>query len=307
MCLTVFYILWSSIEKRYKLNNGVGGWGALTSSGQHTECVQSCKQLRINSSISKLNNSIVRSNDENNYNSPIYEKRKVHQFIVDCSKSTTGLFFGIFVVLLTIISLITYFIYRAGVNPKISIKISKITEVTLLCLSLAILISIYITFKRAKFGYRAVFKMDYNETLIIVGLCGIYLFCFYSIIAIVGQGVEFIHPLALSIQILAILEATFHSYVIVNALKMYSKDTQTKLNKPGRSLVTLLILVDVSMWLSETFSVKKYDMNGTQLEYYDIIFWSIVSSISSPLAIFFRFHSSVCLSDIWKTLYEGGY
>jgi hypothetical protein len=85
---------------------------------------------------------------------------------------------------------------------------------------------------------------------------------------------------------------------------MHTKDKEIKQSKPGRSLITVLILVNVSLWLSETFSVKKYDMNTIQLEYYDIIFWSIVSSITSPLGIFFRFHASVCLSDIWKDLYE---
>ncbi len=129
------------------------------------------------------------------------------------------------------------------------------------------------------------------------------MFDVYSIVAILGSGVSS-RKLSLCIQIMSLVEATFQSYLIVNALKMYTKDLAVKRNKPGRSLLALLLLVDVSLWLLETFSVKKYDMNQTQLDYYDIVFWSIVSSISSPLAIFFRFHASVCLSDIWKTLYD---
>ncbi len=103
----------------------------------------------------------------------MYEKRKVHQFIIDCSKSTTGLFFGIFVLLLTIISLITYFIYK-DTNMATAIRISELTQAILLFVSFIIAISIFITFKRVKFSYKLVYKIDYNETLCLVGLGGIY-------------------------------------------------------------------------------------------------------------------------------------
>ena len=147
--------------------------------------------------------------------------------------------------------------------------------------------------------------MGYNEALIILGLTGIYLFGFYSIVAIFDKGfdtnVEF---WLFNIQVVSIIESTFQSVLIIDGLKMYTKTKDVKKNKPGRSLIAVLILIDVSLWLSETFSIKKYEMNTIQLEYYNIVFWSVASSISSPLAIFFRFHASVCLSDIWKTLYE---
>ena len=234
----------------------------------------------------------------------LYEKRHVNQFIIDCGKATTGLFFGIFVILITIISLIAYFIYKNS-SPRIAVKISETTELLLVCTSFLICICIFAKFKSVKFGYKLTFEMDYDETLIVLGLAGIYLFGFYSIIAILAKGFESsIEILSFSIQVASIVESTFQSIIIIDGLKMFTNSKVIKKYKPGRSLITLLLLIDVSLWLSETFSVKKYDMNTIQLDYYGIVFWSIVSSISSPLAIFFRFHASVCLSDIWKTLYE---
>jgi hypothetical protein len=238
-------------------------------------------------------------------NSLITEKRKVNQFIIDCGKSTTGLFFGIFVLLLTIISLITYFIYKDA-NQIVAVQISEVTELLLVTLSFIISIVIYIKLRHVNFNQKLTFETDYNETLVVVGLAGIFLFGFYSIIAILENGLHTsVEILSFSIQLMSIIEATFQSILIIDGLKMYTKSKLVKKYKPARSLITLLILIDVSLWLSETFSVKKYDMNTIQLDYYDIVFWSIVSSISSPLAIFFRFHASVCLSDMWKTLYEG--
>lgn len=147
--------------------------------------------------------------------------------------------------------------------------------------------------------------MSLDAILIVFGLFGVYMYCFYSIIAITDyQSETEIDSLFLPIHILSIVEGTIQSGFIINALKLYTPDKLTRKQKPCRSLITILIFLDLCLWSLDTLNVKKYDMSSTQLGYYNIVFWSIASSISSPLAIFFRFHSSVCLTDVWKTLYE---
>ncbi len=183
--------------------------------------------------------------------------------------------------------------------------VSDTTELMLITLSFVVVVTLFFKLKRHKFSYEDNSKMDYNEALLIVGLGAIHLFGFYTIMAVLNNGLESkIEYLLLAIQIATILESTFQSILIIDCLKMFSKDIYLKRTKPGRSLLTVLILIDVSLWLYETFSAKKYDMNTIQLGYYDIIFWSIISSITTPIGIFFRFHASVCLSEIWKNLYE---
>ena len=159
--------------------------------------------------------------------------------------------------------------------------------------------------KYHKFNYKTKFEFKYDSFLVIIGLASIYLFGFYTIIAILSNGVSsYFDVLSLSIQITTIFESTFQTILIIKAQNMCTKIDRIKKIKPARSLITLLILVDVSLWLSETFSVKRYDMYDIQIAYYDIVFWSLVTTISCPLSIFFRFFSSFCLSNIWKTLYE---
>lgn len=313
MCMTVFYILWGSIEQRYSSYKSIGSWGhsgSISAGIGENRRKSLCPIFETDPTVSEggsfLINNMGASKNEKAIRMAnlLHERRHVNKFTIDCGKSTTGLFFGIFVLLLTIISLITYFIYKNS-NSITAIKISEITELFLIIISTITVVTLYIKFKLHDFNYKPGFSMDYNETLIIVGLAGIYLFGFYSIIAIINEGLESeIEVVALILQIVSIFESTLQSILIIDCMKMYTKDKDIKKFKPGRSLLTLLILVDVSLWLSETFSVKKYEMNTIQLDYYDIVFWSIVSSISSPLGIFFRFHASVCLSDVWKTLYE---
>lgn len=40
--------------------------------------------------------------------------------------------------------------------------------------------------------------------------------------------------------------------------------------------------------------------------YYGYTVWSILNHLSLPLIMFYRFHASVCLVDIWRHSYEPG-
>ena len=131
------------------------------------------------------------------------------------------------------------------------------------------------------------------------------MFSLYSIIAIAEHQEESeIDSIFLPSHILLIVESTIQSGFLINAMKMYSPDKQMRKTKPGRSLITMLVFLNLCLWGLDTFNAKKYDMSHTQLDYYNVVFWSMVSSISTPLSIFFRFHSSVCFSEIWSSLYE---
>ena len=273
----------------------------------YVDCENSNKQMKGSRLYSKRKSSsidMLRLNRLKSSSSIFQAKRYAHQFTIDCGKSTTGLFFGIAVVLITITSFIVYFIYRER-DSIFAMTLSDTTELFLIVLSLLVSIIIYAKLKYHKFEYKKYFEFGTDIFLVITGLAGIYIFGIYTIIAILSKGVKsYFDTLSLTLQIVTILESTFQTVLIIESQNMLTKDSYTKKSKPSRSLITLLILVDVSLWLSETFTVKKFDMYDIQIGYYDIVFWSLVSAISCPLAIFFRFHSSFCLSNIWKTLYE---
>ncbi len=56
--------------------------------------------------------------------------------------------------------------------------------------------------------------------------------------------------------------------------------------------------------MHDSLSANKVKLNPLQTEYYDAGTWSIVQAFTSPLSIFYRFHSSVCLADIWQEIYH---
>lgn len=103
-----------------------------------------------------------------------------------------------------------------------------------------------------------------------------------------------------------VLQITVQTPFIIDALRRCSNSKYLRKTKPGRELVTFLIVCNVAAWIFETFSVKNAETNDVRYEYYGKILWTILGHISTPLCMFYRFHSSVCLVDIWKCAYEPG-
>jgi hypothetical protein len=59
----------------------------------------------------------------------------------------------------------------------------------------------------------------------------------------------------------------------------------------------------LAIWLHDSLSAKKVRLNPIQVKYYNRGTWAIIQAFTSPLSIFYRFHSSVCLADIWQEVF----
>lgn len=75
--------------------------------------------------------------------------------------------------------------------------------------------------------------------------------------------------------------------------------------KPGRSAIVFLLINNLALWLMNTFEFRESE-NQLILhrQYYGIRTWPVITCCFVPLIIFFRFHSTVCLAQIWSKLYE---
>ena len=105
MCLTVFYILWSSIEQRYNLNNNFGAWGSPSIAGSldssNNEMLSNSKGKHVQMAMTILGRMPLENNLDNLDNSDakksaivtpirrsrrrsshVNDKRRVHMFIV---------------------------------------------------------------------------------------------------------------------------------------------------------------------------------------------------------------------------------
>ncbi len=68
--------------------------------------------------------------------------------------------------------------------------------------------------------------------------------------------------------------------------------------------MTFLLICNLTMWVVYTFEVQKVEDSPVQQEFFGFFAWTLIQRATLPLCIFFRFHSTVILADIWKNSYK---
>ena len=94
--------------------------------------------------------------------------------------------------------------------------------------------------------------------------------------------------------------------MIVDGLRRCSDSAKNQNEKPGRPLVTFLIMANLIMYVWDTLEVKNPEVYTGRKYYYGEKFWITISHMTLPLCIFYRFHSSAALVDIWSSAYRSG-
>ncbi|XP_043469496.1 proton channel OtopLc-like isoform X1 [Leptopilina heterotoma] len=186
-------------------------------------------------------------------------------------------------------------------QPKIAIQ-----QVT--ALEIAIQISVNITGALAAIG--AALKLQNLEhkntkpprldaTLLAAAQAGVYLHSFFGAVGgILTRGP--IWGLLLGLDFLALLQSTMQTLLIKIA---WRRRSMTK-EKPGKELITFLIVVNVALWTVNTFEKSRAGVRPDHLRFFGVWAWTIIIHVSMPLAIFYRFHSAICLFEVWKSCYK---
>ncbi len=64
-----------------------------------------------------------------------------------------------------------------------------------------------------------------------------------------------------------------------------------------------ILICNLAIWLNLTFELGESYDSILLREYYGPLAWTVILYMLTPLAVFFRFHSAVCLSDLWDGVY----
>ncbi|XP_076339774.1 proton channel OtopLc-like [Tachypleus tridentatus] len=218
----------------------------------------------------------------------------------DCHASNKGLFAGLFLLLVSIITVIVFFVSaREKKFLAVGITIHTfqegiVTGISLICVLIA---------------FRQTSQLDINLhpiTLLDDVLMFIPLPFFFAngIISVMTNfnGGQYVRT---GIYVLIVIQVVVQTLFIVDGLRRCSNSSELQFKKPGRELVTFLIICNLSMWIINTFEHKIIEPYNKHNSYFDELGF-IVTQTTHPLMLFYRFHSSVCLADVWKSAYEIG-
>lgn len=232
---------------------------------------------------------------------------------VDCDKAHKGLFLGLLVVVLTLVAISCYFVFGTGTAYFYSAQdavfysgfIFFFTEVALLVLSSCAVVVGFVRFRRLRF---IPIPADRLETaLLIFALAGVIAMkCFHGVSAvssILSPG-DTVGVLSTVASAVLLIEVLLQTVFIVDALRRCVQSPVQQQRKPGRALVTFLLLCNVALVVVSVFEVKKTENGRIHAAFYGELAWSVISHVTVPVHIYFRFHSVVCLSEIWDNAYK---
>ena len=92
---------------------------------------------------------------------------------------------------------------------------------------------------------------------------------------------------------------------LMDSLRRCSNTPEARQAKPGREYVTVLLFCNLATWLLQTLE-NQASQDTLCVHFYGNFTWTLLKHATTPLCLFYRFHSSVCLADIWKSAYEPG-
>lgn len=219
---------------------------------------------------------------------------------VDCSSSSRGLFLGIIIFVAAVIILITFFVLaRTDEFMNTAVRLDHLGDVAIFVITT---ISLILAFHRTH-GLRYTEHDDgpgFEDALLVISLLGVYILCVTNIIAGALTDIEHYGHLIILSNCLRCVQATVQTLYLLNTMRKRVWKREQEEAKTGREFVTFLLICNFALWGMNIFEVQRSEANPVQANFYGSVAWNIITHVSVPLAIFYRFHSTVCLANIWK-------
>lgn len=233
---------------------------------------------------------------KNNY------KRSPHHYSVDCARAHKGLFVGILLLVLTIISLILFFVLIARVD-FVGLAVIEVNICELALYGLTTLATLVGMWQVRQLKYDGTRNLQLDNILLVGAQTGMFIYSTFTIIG--GQfTIEHNTILVLVTALASLVQTTCQTIFILDASRRSCATPEQIKRKPGRQIVTFLLVTNLAMWAINTLEKSRAESHPIQLHFYGLWAWTIITHVSMPLAIFYRFHSTVCLCEIWKRAYK---
>lgn len=219
----------------------------------------------------------------------------------DCHSANKGLFAGLFILMTSIISIIVFFVSMSSEGyQSIGLSIHFVQEGTLTFLTLGGVILAYRQLSMLDFNKHPITFLD--DILLFIPLP----FFFIQALLTIMAEYETKKTVRILMSTLVPIQVILQTPLIIDGLRRCSNTRVLRYKKPGREIVTFLIVCNLTMWIINTFEAKSVEFYYGQNAYFGEFLWMFISHTTLPLMLFYRFHASVCLADIWKSAYEKG-
>ncbi|XP_053200575.1 proton channel OtopLc-like isoform X2 [Panonychus citri] len=227
----------------------------------------------------------------------------VSHSLYSCLGSSKGLFCGFLFLVVSITSLIIFFVLvHHPTYNLLATLISDISHSTLLILSSLAIILAYFKIRKLRFqpGVHETADGGLRDLLLRIAAFGLYVYSLFGVIAGAMDLSSMQHFAVLITSTLTIIQVTLQSLFISDVVCR----KRTSLKQPGRQLITFLLIANLTLWVIYTFEMQKVEASPVQLRIYGFSTWALIVRITLPLSIFYRFHSAITFAEVWKNSYK---
>ncbi|KAI3381729.1 hypothetical protein SNEBB_008105 [Seison nebaliae] len=264
--------------------------------------------IMIWSTVGKIDKSVLKTYARN------AQKRFI--FNIDCHKSAIGIAYGLLIMIGSIVVIIVSSVLSSDTTEtgkrKMALIMHQSTNMTLLLIGCITMMAAWLQTSKMKL-HLTMHSSHIDQNLIFVAMIGVYTLASCSLLAtifcrespivkhcpnIVNQ--DFI--LTILINILILVQSTSQTLFILDGLRRRPRDLRQARDRPGRKAITLMIMLNITQWMCDSFGLKSAERFSHEKCFYENQ-WTLIYHVCEPLFVFYRFHSSICLSDIWKNAY----
>nr|KAG5701485.1 hypothetical protein BaRGS_000881 [Batillaria attramentaria] len=191
------------------------------------------------------------------------EDMKHQRMSVDCTSSSRGLFLGILLTVLAIISIIAFYVMvsqpHLQENALFMTHLSEsiIYTVSIFALAMA-------SWRMRNLTFHSDHKSDLEETLILISYTGLLAFNIFSLIASVLHTGGTRAALTIVSNLTMMIQAGFQTIFMLAGDRLSAANEREQKKKTGREFVTFLLLCNFAMWIINTFETQKPEHNPLQ-------------------------------------------
>ncbi|CAD5234283.1 unnamed protein product [Bursaphelenchus xylophilus] len=240
---------------------------------------------------------------------PSYRPKRKNKVRIDCSASSAGLFAGVLFLICALVSIGIYTIFSQHSDDRGALLVFRLSDFALFCFTL---IGCIVGLYRMRFLHYQSLQIMTNaefldEILLIIGLLGELihsstgLMCWITTQSEWGQNKMETYMLVVFVvrEIQVIVQAVF----ILVSSRLRAQSPKAMSQKPGKQFVTFLLIANVSLFFFHTLEGMKSVFGDAIASRRTKPYATLICAVA-PLVVFYRFHSSVCLAEIWKHCYN---
>uniref|UniRef100_A0AC34F309 Uncharacterized protein n=1 Tax=Panagrolaimus sp. ES5 TaxID=591445 RepID=A0AC34F309_9BILA len=233
---------------------------------------------------------------------------------INCSKTIFGLFAGFGFLAGTFISMALFYGFSGLGKYYEAAKVYNVTDLVQHCIGIIACVFALWRIRLLNYVYHNPHTHNPHHAahanqelldmiLLAIGLIGELMFSISGLVGICNMRKwESFASTLIAAHVSRIIQAVFQCCLICIASKL-KVSSKRKHEQPGKQTITFLIIVNIAIFIMNLFESDKVGTSEAVVNFYGKENWVFLVRTFSPLTIFYRFHSSVCLAEIWKSTY----